>query len=264
MSVSVDTATVAGLLRTREAGDGPLLLCLHGIGSSSASFLPQLDAFAGRRVVAWDAPGYAGSPDPTTPLTMDDYADLAAATITARGYADAVVLGMSWGGVIAMRLAQRHPSLVRALVLGDSTRGSGQSPAQATAMRQRPLELAAHGPETFAALRARRLLAADATAAEAEAAATAMAEAIRLPGYAYAAQAMAATDLDGTLGDLTVPTLVLYGDQDRVTGQRESEALAAQIAGAVLRTVPDAGHLANSERPEAFNAHVRVFLDTLP
>lgn len=74
-------------LHIEESGDqGPLLLCLHGIGSSSAAFAPQL-AELGRhaRVVAWDAPGYAKSADPADPLTLDDFADAAAALIRERG-----------------------------------------------------------------------------------------------------------------------------------------------------------------------------------
>ncbi|GAA0952826.1 alpha/beta fold hydrolase [Actinocorallia libanotica] len=264
MAAPLDARAVAALLHTREAGDGPLLLCLHGIGSSSASFAPQLAAFADRmRVVAWDAPGYAASPDLAAAPGMDGYADLAAALITARGHDEAVVLGMSFGGVIAARLAQRHPGLVRALVLGDSTRGSGQSPEQAAAMRDRAAELAEQGAEAFAAVRARRLLRADAPEREAADAAAAMASAIRLPGYGHAADAMAATNLDGTLASIKAPALVLYGEADRVTGARESEAIAARIPGAVLRSVPAAGHLANQENPDAFNAAVAAFLDTL-
>ncbi|MFE4582890.1 alpha/beta fold hydrolase, partial [Streptomyces chartreusis] len=85
-------------LHLEEAGDtGPLVLCLHGIGSSSAAFAPQFAALGGSyRMLAWDAPGYANSADPNGPLTMDDYADLAADVIRARGGA-AHVLGVSWG-----------------------------------------------------------------------------------------------------------------------------------------------------------------------
>ncbi|KHL18560.1 UNVERIFIED_CONTAM: hydrolase, partial [Mumia flava] len=251
-------------LSTRRAGDGPLLLCLHGIGGSSATFEPQLASLADlATVVAWDAPGYAGSPDSGAHLTMDDYADVAAEVIEAHGQGRAAVLGMSWGGVIAMRLAQRHPERVRALVLGDSTRGSGRSPETAAAMRSRAAELAEVGPDVFAQRRAARLLRTSAPADEVASQARAMASAIRLPGYGDATASMAATWLDGSLGTIDVPTLVLHGDDDRITGAPESEAIAAQIPGAVLRVVPEAGHLANTENPMAFDAHVRSFLRAL-
>ncbi|MDX6739566.1 alpha/beta hydrolase [Actinocorallia sp. A-T 12471] len=254
----------AALPHFRSEGNGPLLLCLHGIGNSSASFDAQFAAFSSvMRVVAWDAPGYASSPPLSAAPGMDGYADLAASLIRELGHDDAVVLGMSWGGVIAARLAQRHPSLVRALVLGDSTRGSAQSPAQAAAMRARPDDLAVQGPDAFAAARARRLLRPDAPPAEVEAATTAMASAIRLPGYAHAAHSMATTNLDGALAAIKAPTLILYGASDNVTGRPEAKALATQIPNAALREIPAAGHLANQENPTAFNTELSTFLTTL-
>ncbi|MEU0066529.1 alpha/beta hydrolase, partial [Streptomyces albidoflavus] len=104
-----------------EAGtEGPLVLCLHGIGSSSASFAAQLAGLSPvARVVAWDAPGYGRSADPDTAPGLDGYADAAAGLIRARG-GSAHVIGVSWGGVIALRLALRHPDLVASLVVADS------------------------------------------------------------------------------------------------------------------------------------------------
>lgn len=244
-----------------EAGQGPLLLCLHGIGSSAKSFSAQLTGLCDDfRVVARDAPGYAGSPDPEDPPGLDDYVDEAAALIERAGETAAFILGMSWGGVIAMQLSRRHPAMVRGLILGDSTRGSGQSEHQAAAMLARAAELGETGPAAFARRRVSRLLAPTATSEALAAAAEAMAGAIRLPGYDYAAQSMAATNLDGQLSSIGAPTLVIYGSEDVVTGKPESEAIAAQIAGSQLVVLPGAGHLANQEAPGEFNDRVRRFV----
>lgn len=110
-----------------ESGSGPALLMLHGIGGSADSFAPQFDELSDPlRLLAWDAPGYGRSEDPGRPFDLDDYADAAADVIRDRcGDAGAHVLGMSWGGVIATRIALRHPDLVRSLLLGSSTVGSG-------------------------------------------------------------------------------------------------------------------------------------------
>ncbi|MFI6937794.1 alpha/beta fold hydrolase [Streptomyces sp. NPDC050418] len=249
-------------IHLEEAGspDAPLVLCLHGIGSSSAAFAPQLDALAADfHVLAWDAPGYAKSADPDGPLTMDDYADLAAEII--RPYGEAHVLGVSWGGVIALRLAARHPELVTSVMAVDSTPGSGTSDEKAAGMRARVAELEKLGPQEFAAARGPRLVSPDAPAALAERVTATMAASIRLPGYAYAAEAMATTDLRGELQHITAPALVLCGAEDRITGPDASQVLAGGLHKTAYVIVKDAGHLANQEQPEHVNAWLLSHLD---
>ncbi|MFK0098363.1 alpha/beta fold hydrolase [Streptomyces sp. NPDC091040] len=248
----------AGAVHTREAGDpdAPLLLCLHGIGSSSAAFAPQLDGLADQvRVVAWDAPGYADSADPDHAPGLDGYADTAAALIRERG-GPAHVLGVSWGGVIALR----HPDLVASLIVADSSRGSGTDPDKAKAMRGRAGQLAAQGPEAFAAARGPRLVSDGASPDLVARVVATMAGSVRSPGYGYAAEAMADADLTDELPAITAPALVLCGEQDTVTGTDESQAIAGGLAKSVYVTLSGAGHLANQERPEAFNAWVRAHL----
>lgn len=258
-----DTARESADVHVAEAGDhGPLLLCLHGIGSSSEAFAPQLAELAPYvRVVAWDAPGYARSPDPPGPLTLDDYADAAAALIRARG-TEAHVFGVSWGGVIAVRLATRHPELVASLVVADSSPGSGTDEAKAAAMRARAAQLAEDGPRAFAEERGPRLVSPGAPEGLVRRVVETMAASVRLPGYAYAAESMAAADLRAELGAVTAPTLVLCGDQDTVTGVEASQSLAGAVHKSAYVIVKDAGHLANQEQPGHVNAwvlsHLRI------
>lgn len=242
-----------------DAGSGPTVLCLHGIGSSSASFQPQIEELTDLRMLAWDAPGYAKSDDPDEPLDLDGFADAAAAVLRDRDTGPAHVLGVSWGGVVAIRLARRHPDLVRSLVLADSSRGSGRPPEQAAGMRARVTELRELGARAFAGARGPRLV----SAASPELVARVvdgMAGSVRLPGYGYAAESMAATDLTDELGDLHLPVLVLCGDEDTVTGVEESQAIAGGIPDAVYVTLRGAGHLANQESPAAFNAWLSAFV----
>lgn len=248
-------------VHTEQAGErGPLLLCLHGIGSSSASFAPQLaELSAHLRVVAWDAPGYAASPDPRAPLTLDDFADAAAEVV--REYdTSAHVLGVSWGGVVAMRLAARHPDLVDSLIVADSSAGSGTDPATARAMRARTAELAELGPRAFAEARGPRLVSPDAPEDLVRRVVDTMASSIRLPGYGHAVESMAAADLRAELPSITAPSLVLCGDQDRVTGTGASQVLAGALHKTAYVIVKDAGHLANQEQPGQFNAWVLAHL----
>jgi pimeloyl-ACP methyl ester carboxylesterase len=260
--VHVPGARVPGV-HVEEAGDqGPLLLCLHGIGSSSAAFAPQLAGLSPYvRVVAWDAPGYGRSPDPEGPLTLDDYADAVAAVIRERG-TSAHVLGVSWGGVIALRLATRHPGLVDSLIVADSSPGSGTDAAKAEGMRARAAELAQAGPRAFAEARGPRLVSPGAPADLVRRVVDTMAASVRLPGYAYAAESMASADLRAELPSIAVPLLVLCGDKDTVTGIEASQALAGAVHKSAYVIVKDAGHLANQEQPVRFDAwvlsHLRI------
>lgn len=231
----------------------PVLL-LHGIGGNADTFsgvAPQL-AGAGWRVVAWDAPGYGESEDPTAQDTGADsagtYVDIVAGLLGALGAERAHLVGVSWGGVIATHVAARRPELVASLSLLDSTRGSGTAAEKAAAMRGRVAELEELGGPAFAAKRAPRLLAEDpgpASAAEVE---RQMSQ-VRVPGYSGAAEMMAQSDTGPVLAQLHVPTLVLVGDEDQVTGVDESRLLAREIPDAHFGLVSRAGHAAVQERP---------------
>lgn len=251
---SVPAAALEGLHVRDSGGTGDPVLLLHGIGGSADSFTEQFAALSPRhRVLAWDAPGYARSADPDAAPGMSGYAALAALLLRERGATPAHVVGVSWGGVIATRLALEHPDVLRSLVLVDSLRGSGRTAAQAAAMRSRAAELGELGPAAFAAARGPRLVSPEAPSELVERVAAAMARSIRLPGYAYAASSMAETDHSDALGTLTVPTLVVAGDRDLVTGVVESEAITAAVPGARLTVIEGAGHLSNVERPGEFN-----------
>lgn len=243
----------------RQAGSGPGMLLLHGIGSSSASFATQLEALADElTLVAWDAPGYAASADPLGPVGLDGYVAAAAEVAAAALGGDPVhVVGVSWGGVIALRLAATRPELVRSLVVIGASLGSGVDPERAAQMRARAADLADLGPAEFARRRAPKLLSPHAPAPLVEAAVDTMAESIRLPGYAEAAEAMASADLRADLARISAPTLVLAGEHDTVTGPDRAAEIAAGISGAVLATVPGAGHLANQEQPDLVNDWLR-------
>ena len=243
----------------------PLLLCLHGIGSCADAFLPQRDLAddLGYRLVAWDAPGYRYSADPADDPGLDGWADAAAHLIRTLGYQTAVVLGVSWGGVIATRLTIRHPDLVRALVLADSSVGSGTNLKQAEAMRSRAASLTELGAAEFARQRS-PLLVGDNTSLDVVASVEKLfATSVRMPSYQWACNSMADTDHRESLSSLTALTLVICGEEDRVTPPKLSAELCEGIPNAVLTHVEGAGHLANQEQPAAFNREVFDFVQSL-
>ncbi|WP_035758984.1 alpha/beta fold hydrolase [Granulicoccus phenolivorans] len=233
------------------------VLLLHGIGGNARSCRAAAELLAARGIAAyaWDAPGYGDSADPTGAV------DLPAAVL---GVLDTLgidrvdLFGTSWGGVIAAQVAARTPDRIRTLTLADSTRGSGITGERAAAMRGRVAALTEAGAPAFAAGRAPKLVSPTAPSAVAEAVRTEMAR-VRVPGYRVAAEFMAATDNTDLLRGLTVPTLVVVGADDVVTGVAESELLATLIPGAAYAVLPDAGHSAVTERPEAMVAALTRF-----
>lgn len=240
----------------------PVLLCLHGIGSCADAFLGQrpLAERLGVRLVAWDAPGYRHSADPAAAPGIDGWADAAAALIAAESDGPAAVLGVSWGGVTATRLVLRHPELVSALILADSSAGAGTKPEQAAAMRARATDFVDLGPDGFAAARVQRLVGPDASDELRAHVAEMMVPSIRMPCYQWACDSMAESNHYPDLGSIAAPTLVVVGEHDEVTPPRTSQRLAEGIAGARYVEIPGAGHLANQEQPEAFNDAIADFL----
>jgi 3-oxoadipate enol-lactonase len=253
---------VAGVAAT-VAGAGPAVLLLHGIGGGAASFAEQHGNLDGFTTIAWDAPGYGASADP--PIAdpaeepADRYARAALDLLRGLGHRRAHVVGVSWGGVIATRLALRYPEVVWSVTLADSTRGAGRTPAGRAAMLGRSEDLAEAGPDAFARRRGPKLLGPDAPAALLERVVATMAR-VRPDGYRGAAEMMADTDHSADLGRVRVPALVLVGAHDTVTGVPESRALADGIPGARFVIVPGGGHAVNQENPAAFNAELRGFL----
>jgi pimeloyl-ACP methyl ester carboxylesterase len=240
------------------AGAGEPVVLLHGIGGNAGSCGPLAAQLAdsGYATHAWDAVGYGESADPVG--TEVEHAAELVAVIEELGTGPVHLFGTSWGGVVAAEAAAGRPDLVRSLVLADSTRGSATSPERAAAMRARVEELGRLGAPAFAAARAPRLVAPGCPPDIAAGVEADMAQ-VRLPGYAAAAEHMARTDVAGLLPTLTVPTLVLVGAQDNVTGVPESELIARLVPGARLVVVPDAGHAALQERPAEIAAHVCAF-----
>ncbi|MEL7208230.1 MAG: alpha/beta fold hydrolase [Actinomycetota bacterium] len=249
---------------THGPEDAPLLLCLHGIGSCADAFVPQqpLAERCGRLVAAWDAPGYRHSPDPEIEPGIDGWADAAAELIRALRRTEADVLGVSWGGVTATRLALRHPEVVRSLILADSSVGSGTTPKRASAMRARAGAMVEAGIGDFAASRAPLLVHPDTDPDLVAQVAALMIDSVRMPSYQWAANSMAEADHRDRLADIACPTLVVVGSDDAVTGPEAAHLLAAGIPGAEYAIIDRAGHLANQERPEAFNDLVARFLAT--
>ncbi|MEU0649668.1 alpha/beta fold hydrolase [Streptomyces umbrinus] len=266
---NVSAIIVSAVSPPSSAGAGPAVLLLHGIGGRAASLSDRQEGLTASTTIARDAPGCGDSADPChtdlgdpADAPVDRYAHAAVGPLHGLGHTRAHVVGVSCGGVIATRTAMRHPGVVRSLTLADSTRGSGRTEVGRVGMQRRVEDLACLGSRSFAAVRGPNLLGPDAAPGMTERVVATMAQ-VRLPGYRGAAEMMAATDHSSDLQHLGVPTLVLVGEHDRVTGVLESRALADDIPGARFAVVPGGGHAVHQENPEGFNAELRTFLESV-
>jgi pimeloyl-ACP methyl ester carboxylesterase len=118
--IQLDTRRLA----YREAGNGPAVLFLHGLGGNSASWEPQIDALSDRyRLIAWDMPGFANSDRMGRPTATRDYSELARELLDHLGIEHAVGVGASYGTVILADLASRYPSRIDAMVFACGVTG---------------------------------------------------------------------------------------------------------------------------------------------
>jgi len=246
----------------KEAGAGPLLLFLHGIGGNRHSFDDQLPAFADRwRCVAWDMPGYGGSPLPPA-MEFPAMADGLANLLDHLGAADAAIVGHSMGGMVAQEFVARHPTRVRTLVLSATSpafgKPGGDWQQQFLADRLRPLD-EGQTPADFAD----RLVAgmfADNSNAEAIRRAAACMAALPAATYRAALTCIVGFDRRDALAQIPCPTLCLAGEKDANAPPAVMERMAAKIPGCRYHCMPGLGHLANFEDPPQFNQVVRDFL----
>ena len=251
----------------REAGAGPVILALHGIGGGSASWAGQFAGLAGRfRFIAWDAPGYGGSdPLPGEAPTAAAYAGAAAALLDALEIPRVHLLGHSLGGLIAAAFARNHPGRVLSLVLADPAAGYAKAREE---VRREMLEgrleaMAAHGPEGVAERRSREVLSAAAPEWAVRRVRGVFAQ-VRPDGYAQAARMLHGADIHADAAEVAAPALVMCGSEDTVTPEKICRRVAESLPGAGYRTLEGLGHAGYVEGAEAFNAALAAFVDRAP
>jgi 3-oxoadipate enol-lactonase len=253
--------------RVSGPADGVPVVLLHGFPLGLEMWEPQFAALEGKyRVLAYDARGHGKSGTGEGPWAFEDFVDDLLGVLDVSGIDRAVLVGLSMGGYVALRFAEREAARVRALVLADTKSdadGDAAKLKRAGALRL----LRAGGAKAFAESNVRSLLAHETQKGRPELVekVRAMIEACPAVGIGGTLVAMAGrTDTTGSLERIAVPTLVLVGEKDGLTPPSDSRALATRIPGASYMEIPGAGHLSNLENPGAFNPALLEFLAALP
>ena len=268
--IAIGPCTIS-YLAANQAPGRRLAVFLHAFPLGAEMWRPQLQALPPDWwAVAPDFRGFGGStPDPAEAsreaATLDDYAGDVVALLDALGAARAAVCGCSMGGYAAFSLLRRAPGRIDGLLLAD-TRATADSEA-ARASRAAMLDvLDRSGPGAVAAdMRAK--LVGPTTHATRPAVVGAVDNMMRdatPPGVGFAVSRMLnRPDSSDALASFSGPVCVVVGLEDALTPPAEAAAMAALVPAAALVLIPGAGHLSNLEAPDAFNAAMHAWLESV-
>ena len=254
-------------------GEGTPVLLSCGMCTTHVNFQPQVSALtaAGSKLILWDFRGHGLSEAPADPgaySLAQVVDDLERVLDWAAPDGPVVVGGLSFGGLAALHFALLRPERVRALLLIDSGPGFKNPKALQGWMKQ--VERTA----SFIESRGLRAF------LDGKASITAVGLRPELPAAVAAANAIAAQDPSGLasfarrvagpaepvidrLGEISAPALVVVGEKDEPY-LRAAEVMTARLPNAQHAVIPGAGHIANIEETDAFNAVVIDFLKKLP
>ena len=240
-------------LAVSVAGQGSLVLFLHGIRGSRKNWLSQIEAFSKKfKAAAWDARGYGESDDYEGLLQFDQFSGDVLRVAEQFGAKKMHLVGLSMGSRIARNVALHFPERLQSLTLVSTT--PGFDALSAGEVRRFVTERKTSTPESL-----RRLLGSRARPGAFEE----LTESLSLlheESYRKTLEASVAQDRGAPLENIRVPTLVIAGDEDTVYPPALAREVARRIPGAELVMLEDAGHLVNLEQPERFNAVLLKFL----
>jgi len=252
---------VDGPIAWREAGNGPPVVFLHGLGGARSAWGPQLRELSSSfRCIAWDMPGY-GDSAPLEPLTYKGIAASLAAFIDELGLDKPDLVGLSFGGMHALHTAINFPERVGRMVLADSSPAFGMDGTTAEEWKASRLSALDNG----------KTLADVAEAVIDAITARTLTDEIRdeiigafgkisPEGFRAAVECLPTNDVRAELASIEHETLVITGELDEETPVAYATVLADGLANAELVVLDGVGHLSPAEDPTRFNAEVRRFL----
>lgn len=257
--------TRLGRLAYEELGDGPPVLFWHSLFATRHMWRAQADDLArDHRVILVDGPAHGDSASPPRPFSLEDCAFAATEILDARGIERAVWVGLSWGGMVALRAALHLPDRVVGLGLFDT---SGEPEPLPVRLRNQAM-LAVYRRFGFLdpmAEKVRRLMFGASTLRRNPRAGDDVLEHVARADREGMVRTIEAVVVErrSVLEDLpraTQPALVAVGEEDLATPPPFAERLAAALPHAHLERIPGAGHLAALEAPETVTRLLRELL----
>jgi pimeloyl-ACP methyl ester carboxylesterase len=259
-----------GHIEYRAAGDprNPVVMMLHGLGSSSAGYRAQLAGLSRDfYVIAWNAPGFGDS----TPIAgadagIDDYADALKSLLhTLRVKRLAVLVGSSWGSVVALAFARRWPARLHSLALSAPNVASGRLTGDARAaelgarLRTADVDIPVSRPAI-----ADKLLTPDTPSAVRQHVER-LRDAMTTDGWRQAIRSLFTIHTPDIISAVQCPIAVLSGTHDQVAPQQDhAERLIAAAPRATPHAFENCGHMLKLEAPAKFNDVIRQMATVRP
>jgi 3-oxoadipate enol-lactonase len=251
-----------------DAGSGePALVLLHGFPLHAGMWAPQVEQLSStHRVIAPDFLGFGGSdaPESMYRYTMLGFADLVAGLLDHLGLERVVLGGLSMGGYVAFAFLRQYAERVSGLILADTRAGADTTLVFDRRTDQQD-QVARIGTTALIETLLAGLLSDHTKANRLD-----LVEQVRRlmanppAGFIGALEAMKhRPDATGELASITVPTLLVVGEDDSLSPPEVAREMHERIPGSELAVLPHAGHLSNLEAPEDFNAAVAAFLARL-
>lgn len=238
-----------------HGAEGPFILLSHGYSATAEMWRGQIAALSAKhRLVLWDMRGHGQSDYPADQAEYSEEKTVAdmAAILDAVGAEKAIVGGLSLGGYMSLGFYAAHPERVTALLIIDTGPGFKKDEARDAWNKTALATAARFEAEGLARLQSLSKEMSTSTHRSAD-------------GLVRAARGML-TQKDArvmnVLPNVAVPSLVIVGADD-APFLAASDYMAAKISGARKVVIPNAGHAANIDQPEAFNRAVVAFLDGL-
>ena len=255
-----------------EIGEGEPIVFVHGISGSWQNWLENLPHFGrGRRAIALDLPGFGASPMPSWPIDMPAYGRLLHDFCEKLGIEGATVVGNSMGGFIAVEAVTAAPGHFERLVLvsaaGIINTWNPEERALATAWAWKVFGPQYHRRSRFivARPRARELVFRPFVRYPARLREDLLLEQIesglkQADGFGEALHAVIRHDIRERLAEIGIPTMVLWGQSDRVIPMAAALSYHRRIPHSRLEIFERTGHVPQLERPARFNAVLDDFL----
>lgn len=240
----------------KVAGQGPLILMLHGWGRGSISYVRVMELLAqqGYQVIVPDLPGFGKTLPPQDAWGVNEYSQFAFQFAQKLSLPKFFLLGHSFGGQVAVKLAIEHPELVRGLILY----GAAVIRKEPTTKVKFLQTVARFGNAVFSVFPLSLVK---------YFMRTAFYRFLGIGSSAYAKGVMREVrnkivrqDLSHFLPGVSLPVLILWGDKDKSTPLADAHFIKEKIPQASLVVFPGATHLIHQEMPEKFVANITSFL----